>query len=920
MNPWSNFATQVRQRLGLLSLKQQAALGGVMGLGLLAGGWYFASQPATPAAVPLWGGQALPTAEIRTAQAKLKEAGVTDVRVVRGQLLVPPDQVAHCESVLQSLAPASEAPSSRFEKALGQAAWSVSETHRQELLDSARASDLVAMFKKDPHIADARLMWNRSRKRSFQSDARMTVVLNITPRPGKRIPASLAESLKTAVVSTFGLASPQDVSLIEFGPDGAQLVRHAEAPAVAETRPPRSLADRNDEVELAEHSVSHPGSPRTYAADPPAGREAARLATLTAPTVSDTPRPLAAPRRAPNRTGSRAVADPRAKLQTRLEQQLAWIPQVEVTVTDRAAERRDADLLPSAVPLDQPPQVTVLIPSVVTRSLLQPGERPETATGPTGKPRRSRIDVRRKVEQLVRKELQLGPRVPAREFVTVTFQEDPVAGDDLWSNPITCYLTALDWRRVGPWLGGGLAGMAVLGLLARRRFRRQAAATIPFATPPATSPAPAGGTTTGTINSTNTGAAAATPRGEADGKAETGEAAATPAGSPRRRPAPAAASVDEGEEEASPAAPGSRGTTGWTESSRAPRHRSPSDEAAGDEAATGFDLDSIRPPRGASAKATSRRGAGWDPASPAPASFAQLNDCSAEEWHELLEDEQPQTIAVILSQLPAAQSSFVLRMMPAANRLDVVRRMTALETPAAAVLQELATTLATRLRQVRAARASREVGLPGGLGTPTLHPPHGTPPAPRLRHLAMYAQPPAGLDRGPIMTPTSGAGLPRTRPGDLGAAETPPAGVGPAYGALPLAEETVGRGGRESPAGGARPQPVTLAGADRESKFTDLAMLDDNSLRELFAQFDSEHWAVALRGADEPLIAKLVHALAMGDAQHLSGARSALGPVRLGDVDAAQRAIAERLAPLRYRGRAIPSRFSPVPPGFEEPA
>jgi flagellar motor switch protein FliG len=113
---------------------------------------------------------------------------------------------------------------------------------------------------------------------------------------------------------------------------------------------------------------------------------------------------------------------------------------------------------------------------------------------------------------------------------------------------------------------------------------------------------------------------------------------------------------------------------------------------------------------------------------------------------------------------------------------------------------------------------------------------------------------------------------------------------------------------------------VTPAVTGRDSKFTDLAMLDDNSLRELFAQFDSEHWAVALRGADEPLIAKLVHALAMGDAQQLAAARSALGPVRLGDVDVAQRAIAERLGPLRYRGRALPPRVTPPTPGFEEPA
>jgi hypothetical protein len=941
MNPWSNFATQVRQRLGLLSLRQRAALGGVLGVGLLAGGWYYASQSAAPASVPLWGGQALPTNEVRAAQAKLKEAGVTEVRVVRGQLLVPPDQVTQCENLLQSLAPASEANSSRFEKALGQAAWSVSETHRQELLDSARASDLVAMFKKDPHIADARLMWNRSRKRSFQADTRMTVVLNITPRPGKRIPASLAESLKTAVVSTFGLSSPDDVSLIEFGPDGAQLVRHAETPAPTETSPPRSLAPRvpptrTDDVELVEHSVSQPSSPRTYAEEAPAGREAARLATLGRTEVSDPATGRPGTRRSPSRTDARSVANPRTKLQTRLEQQLAWIPQVRVAVAARSAENRRGPGDQSNVAVDQPPHVTVVIPGVVTRSLLQPGERPESAVGSNGKPRRSRIDVRRKVEQVVRKELQLGPRVPAREFVTVTFEEGAAGGDDHWSNPITCYLTGLNWRRAGGWVAGGVSGLAALGLLIQRRRRRVASAT-----------AAAGGASAGSS------AASATPDGSGSGTGESpvaetsteNPAQTRSASPPRRRPTPVP-QPDEDESNGTVASgvrqEDRRSESFPTESPRSSRHRSPAVNDAEDESATGFDLDSIRPPRGASAKPAGRRAAGWEPTTEAPVSFAQLHDCSAEEWHQLLEDEQPQTIAVILSQLPPAQSSFVLRMMPSANRLDVVRRMTALETPAPAVLHELAATLATRLRQVRTARATQGIGSQGigprglgsqglgsqggfsmgGVGLHTAHEAHDTPPAPQLRHLAMYAQPPRGMDTGGTSHPARGrgAGPIRTSFSDTVSAASPPAAIAPPASGLPGGYGASRPASAEVPLAAARPKPATPLPGVRESAFTDLAMLDDNSLRELFAQFDSEHWAVALRGADEPLVAKLVHALANGDAQHLAATRSALGPVRLGDVDAAQRAIAERLIPLRYRGRPLPLRVAPVTPGFEEPA
>jgi hypothetical protein len=608
---------------------------------------------------------------------------------------------------------------------------------------------------------------------------------------------------------------------------------------------------------------------------------------------------------------------------------LAWIPQVRVAVPERSAQNRRGPSDLSAVTVDQPPQVNVIIPSVVTRSLLQPGERPETALGPTGKPRRSRIDVRRKVEQLVRKELQLGARVPAREFVTVTFEEEAVAGDDLWSNPITCYLTALNWQRAGGWIAGGLSGLAALGLLIQRRRRRVARTTAAAHadSPPAAT------------------AASSPSTASSDGQQESASAETSATTRPRRRPTPAA-STGEDESEAPVASAvrpeasqreTSRPENLTTEPPRSSRRRSADDHDREDEAATGFDLDSIRPPRNATSKPSPRRGAGWEPSSAATASFAQLHDCSAEEWHELLEDEQPQTIAVILSQLPPAQSSFVLRMMPSANRLDVVRRMTALETPAPAVLNELAATLAARLRQVRSARATRGLGTQGnsamgGGGLHNSHPAHDTPPAPQLRHLAMYAQPPRGTDAAGPDLPARARGPLATRPSfrDTMPPVVPHATVGPTAGGLPGMNGASRRA--DVPPHSTRPQPATSHTGGRESSFTDLAMLDDNSLRELFVQFDSEHWAVALRGADEPLVAKLVHALAAGDAQHLAAARSALGPVRLGDVDAAQRAIADRLTPLRYRGRPLPSRVSPMTPdfgathgfqgtpGFEEPA
>jgi flagellar motor switch protein FliG len=213
--------------------------------------------------------------------------------------------------------------------------------------------------------------------------------------------------------------------------------------------------------------------------------------------------------------------------------------------------------------------------------------------------------------------------------------------------------------------------------------------------------------------------------------------------------------------------------------------------------------------------------------------FAMLHDCSADEWRTLLADEPPQAVAVILSRIPPAQSAFVLRLMPAGVRLDVVRRMAAMDRPSSAVLGEFASVLEERLRNLRQCRLTTV--------------PERTEAAPVRGNKTIS----------PIL-------------------------------------ETLGR---ELSPGIATPTTIPPA------EFEDVQMLDDGSLRELFASFDVEHWSIALKGADDAIRTKLQHSLSADDAASLQQAVDNLGAVRLSDVDSAQQAIAKRLTPLRWRGR-----------------
>lgn len=79
---------------------------------------------------------------------------------------------------------------------------------------------------------------------------------------------------------------------------------------------------------------------------------------------------------------------------------------------------------------------------------------------------------------------------------------------------------------------------------------------------------------------------------------------------------------------------------------------------------------------------------------------AALAGLETEVLMALLEQEQAQTVAVVLSQLPAAKSSEVVERMETSRREDVVLRLAKLEAVPEQVLQDIETALAKHVRQL----------------------------------------------------------------------------------------------------------------------------------------------------------------------------------------------------------------------------
>ena len=94
-----------------------------------------------------------------------------------------------------------------------------------------------------------------------------------------------------------------------------------------------------------------------------------------------------------------------------------------------------------------------------------------------------------------------------------------------------------------------------------------------------------------------------------------------------------------------------------------------------------------------------------------PAPFCFLHDAEADKLSRILSGERPQTIALVLSHLPAEQSGAVLVRLEAALQVEVIRRLVDLEETDPAILREVEHALRTRFSQQVQMQRRRVAGL-----------------------------------------------------------------------------------------------------------------------------------------------------------------------------------------------------------------
>lgn len=264
--------------------------------------------------------------------------------------------------------------------------------------------------------------------------------------------------------------------------------------------------------------------------------------------------------------------------------------------------------------------------------------------------------------------------------------------------------------------------------------------------------------------------------------------------------------------------------------------------------------------------------------------FAFLNKIAPAALAEFLEREHPQMAAVVIAHLPPEQAAAILERMPADLSTEALRRMAWIDSMAPEVLADLERELRALFPPPSRIAENRQSGL-ANVGAV----------------LSAFC----GSRRSEVLQRLSSQDASLVR--QLGYI---PAAREPAIEAL----ETTGSPitfRRHTDESTVEDQQASLSaaregyvreGAPEHLEFHDFPALPNDVLKRIFAAADPQVALLALTGADETLVLRILRQLSPTDAQALRRRLNHPGPIRLRDIEAAQRQLAQLAGELAAAG------------------
>ena len=243
---------------------------------------------------------------------------------------------------------------------------------------------------------------------------------------------------------------------------------------------------------------------------------------------------------------------------------------------------------------------------------------------------------------------------------------------------------------------------------------------------------------------------------------------------------------------------------------------------------------------------------------PESIAFHFLRRTSKERLLNLIRNERPQTIAVILSHLPPDLSTELLEQLPAEDESDVLERMQQIDRVAPEAISAIRLSLKDQLDRTALAHAKRDcserlIGLSAPIGTIGAQ-----------NNQPLVAQ----VDLSHGNSASSDTNYP--------------------------VESANWRSGNSLEDVGFPAEGAPL----RKPRFGEILGLDDHAMRELVRSVDRQQWIYALSGADSAIKQRVFEQMPVQESELLKIDLQQLGPVRLSDVDAMQKEVTDRMCDL----------------------
>lgn len=165
---------------------------------------------------PIADGREFSTAELASIQSAWRQAGLTSFRRDARKLLVPLADMDRYTAAIPKLSRDSNDSGNEQGFSLAKANFFTSHEQLEQLKDNDLRTTLRRHLKAIPAIAEADVIWARSKARSaFASRSKVTATINVLPNEGHDLTPQLAQSLRTAVAGMVPDLCAEDIVVLD---------------------------------------------------------------------------------------------------------------------------------------------------------------------------------------------------------------------------------------------------------------------------------------------------------------------------------------------------------------------------------------------------------------------------------------------------------------------------------------------------------------------------------------------------------------------------------------------------------------------------------------------------------------------------------------------------------------------------------